>query len=238
MGAVASSDDANLSASSEMPVATLIYVHDPMCSWCWGFSPTWHEIRETLQHRYPSDRLVFRYVAGGLAPDSTVPMSSEVVENISGTWKTIEQKLGTRFNHDFWKLNTPRRSSYPACRAVITARERGGAAKESAMIGAIQQAYYLKAQNPSNLATLVDCASRIGLDKHRFERMVQSPECDALLQYEIGFSRQLFSEAGGRGFPSLFLEVDGQYQEVPFSYTEASVTVGFLAEALGKNQAS
>ncbi|MFT6977114.1 MAG: putative protein-disulfide isomerase, partial [Shewanella psychromarinicola] len=24
-----------------MPNTTLYYVHDPMCSWCWGYRPTW-----------------------------------------------------------------------------------------------------------------------------------------------------------------------------------------------------
>ena len=25
---------------------TLIYVHDPMCSWCWGFRPTFERLCE------------------------------------------------------------------------------------------------------------------------------------------------------------------------------------------------
>ncbi|MDH5427723.1 MAG: DsbA family protein, partial [Nitrospirota bacterium] len=28
---------------------TLIYVADPMCSWCWGFSPVLEEIRRLYQ---------------------------------------------------------------------------------------------------------------------------------------------------------------------------------------------
>ncbi|MCP4060185.1 MAG: DsbA family protein, partial [Pseudoalteromonas sp.] len=24
-----------------MTQTKLIYVHDPMCSWCWGYKPTW-----------------------------------------------------------------------------------------------------------------------------------------------------------------------------------------------------
>ena len=28
--------------------AVLVYVHDPMCSWCYGFRPTWVGLRAIL----------------------------------------------------------------------------------------------------------------------------------------------------------------------------------------------
>ena len=46
-------------------MSTLFYVVDPMCSWCYAFSPTWQKILENL----PSDIKVV-YVQGGLAPIS------------------------------------------------------------------------------------------------------------------------------------------------------------------------
>ena len=207
---------------------TLIYVYDPMCSWCWGFSPTWHSIRETLELRYTSDLLSIRYLAGGLAPDSREPMPVELAESIRGYWRTIEQTLGTPFNHDFWTNNVPRRSTHPACRAVIAARELSGTQKERDMLGTIQQAYYLKAQNPSNLTTLVGCAEIIGLDRQAFERLVQSPECDALLQYEVRHARSI----GAKSFPSLFIEHDEQIEPIALDYKDASVVIRSVEEAI------
>ena len=26
--------------------ATLYYVYDPMCSWCWGYKPTWDKVKK------------------------------------------------------------------------------------------------------------------------------------------------------------------------------------------------
>ena len=209
--------------------ATLIYVHDPMCSWCWGFSPTWQNIRETLEQQYQPEQLSIRYVAGGLAPDSNEPMPAEMAQAISGYWKQIEQKLGTPFNYDFWTKNTPRRSTYPACRAVIAAREIGGVQKEAAMIGAIQRAYYLNAKNPSDVGTLIDCAEQIGLDKYEFEGLVQSPECAALLQHEINYARSI----GGNSFPSLFLEYNQQIEALPLDYKNASTVLGIIENRIG-----
>ena len=203
---------------------TLIYVHDPMCGWCWGFTPVWKKTREALVQLFSPEQLSIRYVAGGLAPDSAKPMSADLAKTISGYWKRIEEELGTEFNHDFWALNTPRRSTYPACRAVIAARELGGHRQELAMISAIQEAYYLKAENPSNLSTLVTCAERIDLDRHSFEKLVESPECDALLQHDIQYARSI----GGNSFPGLFLKQGSKESPVPFDYKDEAVTINYL----------
>ena len=49
--------------------AKLYYVHDPMCSWCWGFSSALTGLLQKL----PQDIKVIRLL-GGLAPDSDIPM--------------------------------------------------------------------------------------------------------------------------------------------------------------------
>jgi len=131
--------------------ATLYYVHDPMCSWCWAFRPVWSAVQESL----PPDVEV-RYLLGGLAPDSDSPMPDEMRRFLRDTWHRIEQKVpGTRFNFDFWEQCRPRRTTYPAYRAIVATR-RQGVGLEQRMIHAIQRAYYQQAHNPSNMATLVE----------------------------------------------------------------------------------
>ena len=137
----------------------LFYIHDPMCSWCYAFSPSWAALQQDL----PQDIQVV-YLLGGLAPDTTEPMPLSMQKNIQQAWQRIEQTVpGIQFNWDFWSHNTPMRSTYPACRAVLAAgKQRAKAAFE--MVRAIQMAYYQKAQNPSLPETLQECAREIGLD--------------------------------------------------------------------------
>ena len=120
--------------------ATLFYVHDPMCSWCWGHRPQWLQLQASLPKG-----VVVKNVVGGLAPDNDEIMPQAQQQAIAGYWKNIENLLGTQFNHDFWRDNKPRRSTYPACRAVIAARWQN---REEDMMQALQEAYYLKAQKP------------------------------------------------------------------------------------------
>ncbi len=177
----------------------LYYIHDPMCSWCWGFAPVLDELMDQMPDHIEVVRLV-----GGLAPDSDLPMPDETRAYVQRQWRRIEEVIpGRQFNFDFWSKCQPRRSTYPACRAVIAAREQGED-NDVLMTKAIQRAYYEQARNPSDTETLVDLAGEIGLDAGIFANALTSTAVDEQLDREIGHSRAL----GARGFPSLVL-VDG-----------------------------
>ncbi|WP_434113086.1 DsbA family protein [Methylocaldum sp. GT1TLB] len=201
----------------------LLYFHDPMCSWCWAFRPVWQSVRTRLP-----DAVEIEQFLGGLAPDSAVPMPAEMRENIQDIWRTIERSVpGTRFNFDFWTKCVPRRSTYPACRAVIAAR-RQGAGFEDAMIFAIQQAYYLQARNPSNDSTLIELAEEIGLDRGRFAADLRHPDTHVELLEEIRWAREL----GVRSFPTLLLSHDEGYSEMPVDYGDANRILSAIAARL------
>jgi putative protein-disulfide isomerase len=180
-----------------------------MCSWCWAFRPTLEELLRQLPEGIDFNRLL-----GGLAPDSNEPMPEALQTTLQATWQRIQQKLPeTRFNYDFWRNNTPRRSTYPACRAVIAAREMD-MKKEDSMILAIQQAYYLQARNPSDDETLIQLADEIGLDAAGFEQDLNSHKTQETLLSEITQAGQL----GIRSFPSLLLQTDKNTWPITVDY--------------------
>ncbi len=167
---------------------------DPMCSWCWAFSKTldnWLALHPDLD---------VLWVMGGLAPDNDEPMPHSMRDAIASTWKRIESQTGTVFNHDFWIQNTPRRSTYPSCRAVIAAGELLLNGRQL-MSSAIQQAYYLEAKNPSDMTTLSECAVSIGLDADQISELITSDAIETKLNSELEFCRKL----GIQGFPALLL---------------------------------
>lgn len=200
---------------SESSPVTLYYVHDPMCSWCWGFRPVWNQIRQQL----PAQLKLISWV-GGLAPDSNEPMSQSMQDNLKATWKRISEVIpGTQFNFDFWSQNTPRRSTYAACRAAIVARQM--ADKEAEMTYAIQQAYYLQAKNPSDLEILSDIASSIGLDSDHFRQRMFSTQLMQDFESELNQVRSI----GVNSFPSLVLETGTRRSNIPINYTSAEVVL-------------
>ncbi|MPW29701.1 DsbA family protein [Agarivorans sp. B2Z047] len=198
----------------------LYYVHDPMCSWCWGYKPTLLELEQIL----PSN-IELVYLLGGLAPDSDLEMPAEMQAFLQQTWRKIANQLGTQFNYQFWELNTPRRSTYPANRAVLAAKQQGA---EKAMIVAIQQAYYLDAKNPSDLSVLIDLAEGLNLDLESFKTGISSEKLNANLLEEIEFARSLPIQ----GFPSLVLEKDGHFHSVGLNYKDAQASLEHIQQLL------
>lgn len=199
----------------------LIYVHDPMCSWCYGFSRTYQQLIEKL----PEDIEVIRLL-GGLAPDTGEIMPESTRQMVQQNWERISQVIpGVEFNYDFWTKCQPRRATYPACRAVIAAREQGEEYDDS-MTRQIQQAYYRQARNPSENETLIELAEEIGLDQERFAEQLVADSTQQQLLDEIGTARSM----GINGFPSLILQKGDQLESVLVNYTDVEAMLSQVLE--------
>lgn len=188
--------------------ATLYYVHDPMCSWCWAYRPAMLLLRKKLP-----GQVAWLNVLGGLAPDSDELMPEQTRLMVQGHWRRIESTLGTKFNYDFWTKNQPRRDTYKACRAVIAASCQHA---EERMIESIQKAYYLRAMNPSEPSVLVKLAVELGLDRSRFEDDLGSVRTDTELRSQL----QLRDRLMVRSFPSLVLEHGSRLSSIAHDYLD------------------
>jgi putative protein-disulfide isomerase len=179
-----------------------------MCSWCYAFKPTLDELRKKL-----NSNIKIINVVGGLAKHSNEVMPKDVQEKIENIWYEIKRVVGTKFNHDFWKKCIPRRSTYLACQATILARYEN---KEDEMIEAIQNAYYLNAQNPSDASTLIMLAKQIGMDEKKFEEDLKSDKIEEDLQNELNFRRSL----NVKNFPSLILKYKKELYPINIKYND------------------
>jgi len=206
--------------------ATLYYVHDPMCSWCWGFKPCWDNLQDQLTAELPG-QLIIESLVGGLAPDTDRPMPAEQQATITNTWKSIAKQLGSEFNFDFWRDNVPRRSTYMSCRAVLAAEAQvqGGGNR---MLQQIQEAYYLRALNPSDTDVLVQLAAEIGLDAQRFNDDLSS----RALQVSLRDTFRLVRRLPIQGFPSLVLVRHASTDQQPMPVVPSDTLQRMDAEQL------
>jgi putative protein-disulfide isomerase len=187
-----------------------------MCSWCWGFRKVWNQVQHNLK-----DYVNIRTVIGGLAPDSDQIMSETMQKNIQQNWQRIQQHIpGTQFNYNFWKVCKPRRSTYPACRAVIAASLQGDQFSKM-MISAIQQAYYLDAKNPSDDRVLIQLAIDIDLDSKQFETDFFSNKCKQLFYEDL----RLTASLKVNGFPNLILNYKNSNNKISIDYNNKEVII-------------
>ena len=144
---------------------------------------------------------------------------------IESYWHQVTKKTGATFNYDFWQKNTPQRSTYPACRAIIAADWQN---KEEEMITAIQHAYYLYAKNPSLMNVLERCAEQIDLDMQQFKEAIISPNLQKEFEQQLQFARSI----GGHSFPSLFLQTNEKVYPLPLHYTNKDVLLTAITKII------
>lgn len=204
-----------------MKPLTLYYVHDPMCSWCWAYQPVLKKIQHAL-----SDSIEIIDLLGGLAPDTNQIMPIDMQKKIKSYWQKIESQLGTEFNYCYWEINSPRRSTYPACRAILASGHQGGQQSSRSMTLAIQKAYYLRAMNPSNEDVLLQIADEQGLDMETFKQSFKSESLQQQLLKQIAFARSM----GGNSFPSWFLHIADTVHPIVVDYTSADTSLTQIAQ--------
>ncbi len=114
----------------------LVYFADPMCSWCYGFSPVIGAIAERFE-----DRMPLHLVMGGLRAGNASPMRPEDKDYIRSAWTRVNGATNQPFDFGFFERDGFVYDTEPACRAVVTAR-RLMPNLALGFMGRIQQAFY------------------------------------------------------------------------------------------------
>jgi len=183
-----------------MATPILWYFADPMCSWCWGFSP----VIEALRDEY-RERMKIALVLGGLRPGETAPMTAAGREEILHHWREVHARTGQAFRFDNALPQGFVYDTEPASRAVVTV---GGLdpALIFPLFKAIQSAFYAEGRDVTQPGVLADLAAALGVDAAAFLGAFDSDAARAKTQAHFRQARQ----AGVRGFPALILQQDAQ----------------------------
>lgn len=174
----------------------LWYFADPMCSWCWGFSPVIEALREEYR-----PRLKIALVLGGLRPGDTAPMTPAGREEILRHWHQVHERTGQAFRFDGAMPTGFVYDTEPPSRAVVAA---GSLAPDSifTLFKAIQSAFYAEGRDVTRRDTLADLAREQGLAREAF---LAAFDADAMRERIRAHFRQT-RQAGISGFPSLILQ--------------------------------
>lgn len=129
---------------------SLVYVGDPMCSWCYGFGL---ELSTALAQR-PEVRL--EIVTGGLRAGGTEVLDDAGKRFRLFHWAKVEAATGLPFNRD--ALMARQGFVYdtePACRAVVAARMAAPTADLLTVFRTIQKAFYVDGLDTTATEVLV-----------------------------------------------------------------------------------
>jgi putative protein-disulfide isomerase len=194
-----------------------IYFADPMCSWCWGFSPVVQTLRERTAGILP-----MRLVMGGLRPGTTTPMPEEARRNLVGHWHEIHELTGQPFGDGLIGQEGFIYDTDPAARAVVRMR-RGGEEIALDFLSRVQQAFYAENRDVTQYAVLGELAAEFGQDADAFVADLD----DEALKNETWRDYAISQRAGVTGFPTLIVgpNADKTYAVVNRGYQDAEAVM-------------
>jgi putative protein-disulfide isomerase len=204
----------------------LIYFADPMCSWCYGFSPVIDEIRKAFGRALP-----VKVVMGGLRPGTEQPMTAEAKREVLGHWTHVREATSLPFDARALDRDGFRYDTDPGARAVVVGRRESEELAVSYLARA-QRAFYAEARDVTSGEVLADLAEELGLDRTDFlaQWSTEAAKQETWRDYAIA------QRAGVTAFPTLVGGPNeaGVYGVVTRGYAPAEQVVGVLKDWINR----
>jgi putative protein-disulfide isomerase len=173
----------------------LLYIGDPMCSWCWGISAE----LDKLVEQFPG--VSFRILTGGLRTGSHVQeLTDEFVQFLAVEWSEVNARTGQPVDFGILQREDWVYDTEPACRAVTVM----GEIDESLawpLFKRIQQAFYAEGVVVTDPDVYPDLVRDVAGDPDKFMAMFLSKDAVELVRDDFALVRSW----GITSFPTVIL---------------------------------
>jgi putative protein-disulfide isomerase len=174
----------------------IIYIADPMCSWCWGFAPA--AVR--LEERF-AGIAAFRLVLGGLRPgERAEPLDRRLASLLDSHWRRVTQLTGQPINCDFLQNEGFLFDTEPPSRAVVAVR-RLAPQRAFAFFRGLQRAFYVDNVDITREDSYALLLAEHDIDPASFTRLFHDKEIQRETYRDFDTARRL----GAEGFPTVVL---------------------------------
>ena len=173
-------------------LAEVIFVGDPMCSWCYGFGPQLTKLRAELKG------VPFSMIMGGLRDGEIFDEAK--LKNHLKYWQAVHETTGLPFDATALSQKDFNYTTEPACRAVVTVRSLESS-KEYSAYAALQKAFYAEGRDITHEEVIAEVIASIGFDIMAFSIMFRSDE----MKKATAADKQKARTYGVSSFPTLIV---------------------------------
>lgn len=204
----------------------LIYILDPMCSWCWGFSPVVQQVLE--QARKAHVNVTLR--VAGLRTGQQAVLDERKRDYILQHWRAVAQTTGQPFDFTNALPSGFLYNTEPACRALVVARKLDGALLFG-FLQRLQRAFYQDAQNITQPSVLRDLAVQAGYNSAAFCRAFNGQAAQQATEADFTWVANL----AVAGFPTLLAQHQQQYALISNGYQPYAALEPLLSRWIAAN---
>ncbi|MFT6857085.1 MAG: putative protein-disulfide isomerase [Cyclobacteriaceae bacterium] len=201
----------------------IIYVGDPMCSWCYGISK--HLI--LLKNHFSN--IEFNIVVGGLRPGGGDIWDEQFKIFIQHHWKEVNEKSGQLFGNKLFDKKSFNYDTEPSCRAVVASRP-WTKHNELAFFEAVSSHFYLDNEDPSEISFYKPICDLFEIPFDDFIKTFESEETKYITAQEFQLNRQW----GVKGYPTVLFKYEKELFQINNGYTEFDQMRTTIHEILSK----
>ena len=209
----------------------IMYCFDPLCGWCYGFSPVIRKLEEQFE-----DKISFNAYAGGMVTGERVAPIGDTFTYIKDALQTVEQRTGVKFGEGFKALlkeGSYRYNSEPPSQALVVFKSVTQASSIE-LAHLLQKAIFYEGISLNEPKNLADIVAEAGLDAEAFEQLYQQPKYRDKTYEEFAFVQKL----GVSGFPTLLYRKDRQLYALSRGYQAYEILEETISQLLEEDQAS
>lgn len=200
---------------------TIYYVYDPLCSWCYGFSPVIKKTKTIYK-----DQFNFEVISGGMQSGERKQPVSAIRDYLKGAYKDVTARTGVEFGDKFMEvLEEGERmlDSIPPSIALSIVKDLK---PEQALnfAASIQEAIYFDGFDWNSVDAYLPYIKDYDLDAEDFKSKFSEPYYMEKTLEDF----KLAANFGVTGFPSVILKKDDKYYLIaqgfiPFEQLDATI---------------
>lgn len=182
---------------------TILYVFDPLCGWCYGFTPVVIQLKNDY-----STSMNFDIISGGMVTGSRIGPLSNMAGYILSAYKTVEQKTGITFGDKYingtLRDETAIQTSIPSSKLLMAFKQIDKSNRSIEFAHQLQRAMYYDGVYADDYHGLAEVGRQFDVDPDELIRLAKTDEIRAKTRDEF----QLSSELKVSGYPTVFLHKD------------------------------
>ncbi|RUA33463.1 MAG: DsbA family protein [Bacteroidetes bacterium] len=214
-----------------MEKAKLLYFYDPLCGWCFGFSP----VIKKLEHEF-QEQIDFEAISGGMVLGERVKPLSEMKDYLKEAMPRLEEMTGVKFGDPYLEIleegSLMLNSELPCIAMTVYKSMSNKSSIEFA--SALQSTLYEKGINLNEKENYQGLVENFDLPWEVFKTKMQDVAYKEKTYQEFQIGQQM----GIGGFPSVVLSVGNQGYLIARGYRPESEMKAVIEEVLSKETAN
>ncbi|GAA5036218.1 DsbA family protein [Marivirga lumbricoides] len=212
-----------------MEKAKLFYFYDPLCGWCFGFSP----VIKALEEKFKKE-IEFEAISGGMILGDRVKPLSSMHSYLRDAMPRLEEMTGVKFGKSYMEIfeeGSIALNSETPCIAMTVFKSMSSASSIQ-FASALQNELYVHGKDLNKLENYQSLASAFNLEWEVFSEKMNSDLYKTKTYQEFTTAQEM----GINGFPSVVLQVGDKGYLIARGYRSQEEMEAVINEIIKKEK--